>query len=265
MANRLLYVLQSSSGKGEAMIPLRDNIPVRRFPVITVCLIAINVLVFVFDRMNGQVVQVQVGYQVVQVFQGGLSEQYAMVPSAVTSDFAHYGITILTAMFLHANWLHVGGNMLYLWIFGNNVEDTLGRGRFLVFYLLCGVAAAAAHIASSPGSPIPTIGASGAVAGMMGAYLILFPNAEILAIVPLFVFSTFMEVPAILVIGFWALMNFVNAAWMGAADTMGHGGVAYVAHIGGFAAGMVFILMMGGRGMLQSKVRPFYDDGPQYR
>lgn len=247
------------------MIPLRDNIPTRSFPVITVLLIVTNVLVFLADRMSGQTLVVDLGDRYLKTFQGGLTAHYAMIPAAVTGSFAQYWITIFTAMFLHANWLHIGGNMLYLWIFGNNVEDTLGKSKFLLFYLTCGVAAAAAHIATGPGSTTPTIGASGAVAGLMGAYLILFPGAEILAIVPLFVFSTFMEVPAILVIGFWALLQFVNASWLGGSDMMGRGGVAYVAHIGGFVAGIVIIHMLGGRGLLAEKVRPYYEDYPRYR
>jgi membrane associated rhomboid family serine protease len=241
------------------MIPLRDNIPTRRAPVITFLLIAVNVVVFVFDRLNGQVLTVNAGDHYARVFVGAISEHYAMVPAFVTQEFSEFGLTILTSMFLHANWLHIGGNMLYLWIFGNNVEDTLGRPRFLLFYLLCGVAAAAVHIGTDPGSEIPTVGASGAVAGLMGAYLVLFPRAEILAIVPLFVISTFMEVPAILVIGFWVLLQFVNANWMGGGEMTG-GGVAYFAHIGGFAAGIVLILMLGGKRLLLDKVRPYYDD-----
>jgi membrane associated rhomboid family serine protease len=246
------------------MIPLRDNIPTRRFPVVTVVLIITNVVAFIADQLNGTTVVVETNRGLARVFEGNLSGQYAMIPENVTSDFSQYGITIVTSMFLHANWLHVGGNMLYLWIFGNNVEDTLGRGRFLLFYLLSGVAAAAIHIASGPGSEIPTVGASGAVAGMMGAYLILFPRAEILAIVPLFIFSTFMEVPALLVIGFWAFLQFANASWLGGGGMTG-GGVAYFAHIGGFAAGIILILMLGGRRLLIEKVRPYYDEPLYYR
>jgi membrane associated rhomboid family serine protease len=227
--------------------------------MVTVLLIAVNIVAFLADQLNGTTVVVDTGRQLVKVFQGSLSEHYAMIPSEVTGDFSQFGITVLTSMFLHANWLHVGGNMLYLWIFGNNVEDTLGRGRFILFYLLTGVAAAAIHIASGPGSEIPTVGASGAVAGLMGAYLILFPRAEILAIVPFFVFSTFMEVPALLVIGFWALLQFANASWLGGGGMTG-GGVAYFAHIGGFAAGIVLILMLGGQRLLLDKIRPYYED-----
>src|SRR2546423_1147050 len=188
------------------MIPLRDNIPTRRFALVCVALIAVNVAVFLVDKLTGHIVLIQAvtrtGIPVtVQHFEGGLSEIYSMVPAQVTADFATGWPTIFTSMFLHANWLHVLGNMLMLWIFGNNVEDTLGRIRFLLFYLVCGAAAAAAHIYSNPASNLPTVGASGAVAGMMGAYLILFPRATILTIVPIFIVGMLMDLPAIFVIG----------------------------------------------------------------
>jgi membrane associated rhomboid family serine protease len=230
----------------------------------TVLIIVANVIAFLADQANQESALVEVNGRLARVAIGGLSEQYAMIPANVTGDFAQYGLTILTSMFLHANWLHIGGNMLSLWVFGNNVEDAVGRGRFVLFYLLCGAAAAAVHIASGPGSETPTVGASGAVAGVMGAYLILYPQAEVLSIVPFFIFSTITEVPAILVIGFWALMNFVNANWFGGGEMTG-GGVAYFAHIGGFIAGIVLIAMLGGKGLLQEKARPYYDDPFGYR
>jgi membrane associated rhomboid family serine protease len=162
-------------------------------------------------------------------------------------------------MFLHANWLHIGGNMLSMWIFGNNVEDTLGRGRFIIFYLLCGLAAAAAQIAAAPGSEIPMVGASGAIAGVMGAYLILFPNAEILTLVPWGLFSSLLEIPAIFVVGIWAVLQVVSAQWLGGGSG---GGVAYFAHVGGFAAGIVMILALGGRKLVEPPPRySGYDDG----
>lgn len=233
------------------MIPLRDNIPTRRLPLVTILLIVANVVVFLADRLIGhdevrQVVTTR-GVYLMRDFVGGLSPQYAMIPASVTHDLPNAWKTVLTAMFLHANWLHVGGNMLYLWIFGNNIEDVLGRGRFVLFYLLCGVAAAATHIFSDPNSAIPTVGASGAVAGIMGAYLILYPNAQILTVVPLFFLSTLMDVPAVLVIGFWAVLQFVNASWMGGGGMLRGGGVAYFAHIGGFVVGILLILLLGGR------------------
>ncbi len=233
------------------MIPLRDNIPTGRFPLLTVALILVNVAVFLLDRLSGGYVRVEqptpFGYVLVSHrFIGGLSNQYAMVPAQVTSDFTAYWPTIFTSMFLHANWLHIGGNMLYLWIFGNNVEDTLGRARFLFFYFACGFLAAAAQIYTDPTSTVPVIGASGAIAGVMGAYLVLFPNASILSIVPIFFIGTLMEVPAILVIGFWALIQFLNANMLGGGELLRGGGVAYFAHIGGFVGGILLVMLMGG-------------------
>ena len=245
------------------MIPLKDNIPTRGFPILTATLLAINVIVFLLDKSTGQTVTEQMstpeGVELVRHHVGGLSDRYAMIPALVSSDLSRYWWMIFTSMFLHANWLHIGGNMLSLWIFGNNVEDTLGKARFLLFYLATGAIAAYAHLFSDPASDIPTVGASGAVAGLMGGYLILFPHARILSIVPLFIISTISEVPAILVIGFWALLQFLNANWMGGGMMEG-GGVAYFAHIGGFVAGILLIMLMGGRNLAYKRdERPYRD------
>jgi membrane associated rhomboid family serine protease len=251
------------------MIPLRDNIPTRRFPVVTVLLIALNVVAFLYDQMTGHTEIARVltnrGVAEVEHFVGGISERYALIPAEVTQNFSLAWLTIFTSMFLHGGWLHLGGNMLSLWIFGNNVEDTLGRVRYLLFYLACGAAGALAHIYTDPTSTIPTIGASGAVAGIMGGYLILFPHAQILTIVPLFIVSTLMDVPAILVIGFWALLQFLSANWLGGGDMLRGGGVAYMAHIGGFVAGVVLILLMGGQGLVRKHRREEYDGYYYYR
>lgn len=244
------------------MIPLRDSLPTHRFPIVSVTLIVMNAVVFLMDQMTGSYEVEQRGIFLVRHFEGGLSAHYAMVPALVTSDFPSAWFTIFSSMFLHANWLHIGGNMLYLWIFGNNVEDALGRFRFLLFYLTCGVAAAFAHILTGPQSDIPTVGASGAVAGVMGAYLILYPHASILALVPVLFISTLMEVPAILVIGYWALIQFLNANWLGGGEMQG-GGVAYFAHIGGFVAGIIIILMLGGENL--AKPRRRWRDDDYYR
>lgn len=240
------------------MIPLRDNIPTRRFPLLTVAIILANAAFFVMDRLTGGYVRVEqptpFGYVLVSHrFIGGLSEQYAMVPAHVTSNLAAYWPTIFTSMFLHANWLHIGGNMLYLWIFGNNVEDTLGRVRYLFFYFSCGFLAAAAQVYADPSSTVPVIGASGAIAGVMGAYLVLFPGASILSIVPIFFIGTLMEVPAVLVIGFWAIIQFLNANMLGGGELLSGGGVAYFAHVGGFVSGIVLVMLMGGRGLLRRR------------
>jgi membrane associated rhomboid family serine protease len=246
------------------LIPLKDNIPTRSFPVVSVALIAINLAVFLLDKTTGQTV-VERAFTpdgvpaLVRHHVGGLSDSYAMIPAYVTTDFGRFWWMIFTSMFLHANLVHVGFNMLSLWIFGNNIEDTLGKARFLLFYLATGAAAAAAHIYSDPVSTIPTIGASGAVAGLMGGYLILFPHARILSIVPLFIIGTIVEVPAILVIGFWAVVQFLNSNWLGGGMQEG-GGVAYFAHIGGFVAGLLLIAMLGGRSLVYRRdERPYRD------
>lgn len=236
------------------MIPLKDNIPTRRFSVVVVTLIALNVLVFLVDRFTGRTVYIIQHTEIGDIirgkeFIGGLTLQYSLVPAKFSSDPASAWITVFSSMFLHSNWLHIGGNMLSLWIFGNNVEDTLGRARFLAFYLICGVGAAMLQVYTNPTDTAPMVGASGAVAGLMGAYIILFPKAEILSIVPIFIVGMLMEVPAIIVIGVWILTQFANAWWLGGGELSHGGGVAYFAHIGGFVAGIVLILVLGGRAL----------------
>lgn len=230
------------------MIPLKDYNPNRGFPILTVVLILINVAVFVKDRLTGHFERVLVhtdrGAVAVNHFVGGLSERLALIPAHLVAHPLLSWPTIFTSMFLHGNWLHIGSNMLYLWIFGNNIEDTLGRVRFLIFYFACGTVAAIAQTLSDPSSTIPMIGASGAIAGVLGAYLILFPRARILTLMPIFIIFFTIEVPAFLIIGYWALIQFANAYWLGGGE-MGQGGVAYFAHVGGFMAGIALILLQG--------------------
>lgn len=248
------------------MIPLKDNIPTRRFPVVSVSLIVINVVAFAIDQLTGghqrELVQTPYGEVILQhpEFVGGLTHSYSLVPAALTHNPSQAWFTIFTSMFLHSNLLHVGGNMLYLWIFGNNVEDSLGRGRFLLFYLACGVAAAAAQVFQNPNETIPMIGASGAVAGLMAAYLILFPGAQILSIVPIFFVGMITEVPAVLVIGLWIVVQFFNARFMGGGGLLHGGGVAYYAHVGGFLAGLVLILLLGGRTLAEQRDERRWDN-----
>jgi len=146
-------------------------------------------------------------------------------------------MTVFTSMFLHGGWMHLIGNMLYLWIFGNNVEDAMGHGRFIAFYLLCGIAAAFAQAVSHPASTIPMVGASGAISGVLGAYLLLYPHARVLVLIPLGFFSRIMYLPAMWVLGFWFVLQLFNSML---ADP-NRGGVAFLAHIGGFVAGMILI------------------------
>jgi membrane associated rhomboid family serine protease len=232
------------------MIPLKDYNPTRRFAVLTFALLLINVLVFIRDRLTGHYEQVMVqtghGEMAVNQFVGGLSERLALVPvNLIAHPFMEWP-TIFTSMFLHGNWLHIGSNMLYLWIFGNNIEDTLGRVRFILFYFTCGAAAVTAQVLSDPSSPVPMVGASGAVAGILGAYMILYPRARILTLVPVFIIFFTIQVPAYFIIGYWALIQLANAYWIGGGEMLRQGGVAYYAHLGGFAAGVALILLNRG-------------------
>ncbi len=207
------------------MIPIRDQIPTRRVPFVNYILIAANILVFVLQWLAG-------------ANQETLVYQFALIPSAFNdgigfSDFS----TIFTSMFMHAGLAHLGGNMLYLWIFGDNVEDSMGHSRFLLFYLLGGLVASLAHIFTNPASQIPTVGASGAIAAVLGAYLVLYPNSKVLTIIPLGFFLRMTMVPAAIVLGLWFVLQlFSGVLSMGGPDV---GGVAFWAHIGGFVAGVI--------------------------
>ncbi len=170
--------------------------------------------------------------QYVKLAKTSIAEQYAFVPAHPTA------ISYLTANFLHGGWLHIIGNMWALWIFGDNVEDRMGHVRFAVFYLLCGIAAGMVHLFTNPHSTIPTVGASGAIAGVMGAYFILFPRSRVIVLVPILIFPFFFEVPAVFYIGFWAFMQ-VFSGTLSLADARAVGGVAWWAHVGGFITGMV--------------------------
>ena len=203
------------------MIPLYDVIPSRTLPVVTVALILLNALVFLFELSLGSAVDL-------------LLLTYGLVPA----DFSLF--TLFTSMFLHGGFTHVGGNMLFLWIFGDNVEDRMGHGRFLVFYLLCGAAAALAQTLMQPASLVPMIGASGAVAGVMGAYFVLYPHSRIVTLV----FFYFVEVPAILFLGLWFFMQFVSGVGsIAAASDVAAGGIAFWAHVAGFAAGVAGVFL----------------------
>ena len=232
------------------MIPLKDYNPTRSFPLLTILIIAANVAVFIQDRLHGHYEEVLVrtahGTVATMTFVGGLSKYYALVPSELLGNPSHQWPTIFTSMFLHGNWLHIGSNMLFFWIFGDNIEDRLGKLRFLLFYFGCGLAAAVAQIVSDPGATIPMVGASGAVAGVMGAYLLLFPRARVLTLIPIFIFFTTVELPAFVIIGYWALLQFLNASLLQGGEMLRGGGVAYFAHIGGFTAGMIMLLLLGG-------------------
>ena len=217
------------------MIPLRDANPTRRRPVVTIGLIALCIAVFAYE-LSVQASEGDPGL-------GRLFEAYGLVPAALTGgpgDTVNVGwLSILSSMFLHGDPFHIGFNMLYLWIFGNNIEDRLGHLGFLAFYLGGGGIAAAAQVLVAPSSIVPVIGASGAIAAVLGAYLVLYPRARVLTLIFLIFFVTFIEVPAVLVLGLW----FLQQIYFGVADLSDPtgGGVAYFAHIGGFAFGLIFI------------------------
>ncbi len=240
------------------MIPLRDENPTRTFPAVVVLLIVANVVIYLYESVLSDAQEIAFTYtyaSIPAVLLGQLTPVEALrvsQPADVYRALAHYNIlpqqvspewvTVLTSMFLHGSWVHVGGNMLYRWIFGNNIEDLLGHVRFLVFYLVCGVVAAGAQILLSVGSPVPMLGASGAIAGILGAYYLKFPRARILTLVWFFL----VYVPASVVLLLWFLLQLAQSVGaLGLARTQG--GVAVFAHVGGFVAGWVLIRVFGPR------------------
>jgi len=219
------------------MIPLRDDNPTTIPPVVTIGLCA---LVFLWQQTLSQDAGTIAVYA------------YGVVPAVLFgNDSLPPGIaripaelSIFTSMFMHGGWMHIIGNMLYLWIFGNNIEDTLGHVRFILFYLLCGVAAALAQSLINTHSEVPMIGASGAIAGVLGAYMVLFPRAHVLVLVPFGFFTQLLRLPALLVLGFWFVLQLFEGGLIAA---NGEGGVAHWAHIGGFVAGIALIFLLRGR------------------
>jgi len=223
------------------VIPLRDRNPTRRTPVITIGLIAACFVAFAVELS----VTATGGDRALEAF----FEQWGAVPADITRALEtgdYFGPAILgmfTSMFLHGGWLHILGNMLYLWIFGNNVEDRMGRIPFLLFYLVGGITAALTQVVISPHSEVPLVGASGAIAAALGAYIVLFPGARILSLVFLGFFYQLLEVPALVILGFWFVLRLISgAAALGA--TTATGGVAFFAHIGGFVLGVAVGLLL---------------------
>lgn len=215
------------------MIPLRDNIPSRRTPAVTYTLIAINIFVYLLLQPSS-------GTRASLIF----TLQWGLVPADLLGGVPQVphpvppSWTILTSMFLHGGLFHILGNMWYLWLFGDNVEDVMGRVRFMIFYLLSGVGAAAAQVLVDPGSRIPMVGASGAISGVLGGYLLLYPHARILTLVPLGFFTQIVEIPAVIVLGFWIVVQVLSGFLTFSLQT---GGVAWFAHIGGFVVGMALV------------------------
>jgi len=208
------------------MIPLRDTQPSYTVPFVTVSIIVLNVLAFLYEFM--------------------------MDPYELNFFIAHYGVIptrfqwmdVLTSIFLHGGWMHLIGNMWFLWIYGDNVEDILGHAPYLLFYLLCGLAATMVHVLFNGDSRVPTIGASGAIAGVMGAYVVKFPHSKITTLVPVFVFITTMEIPAYFILLYWFVIQFFSGIGSVGHSHLSQGGVAWFAHVGGFLAGVGLILVM---------------------
>jgi membrane associated rhomboid family serine protease len=207
------------------MLPLRDVIPSRTTPYITITIIVLNALAWFYELSLPRDALPQ------------FLQMYGFVPALFTVP------SLVTSMFLHGGWSHVIGNMWYLWIFGDNVEDRMGRGRFIAFYLLCGVVAALGQYAMDPGSTLPTIGASGAIAGVMGAYFVLYPHSRVLTLVPLFFYFEIFEMPAIVLLGFWFLMQLFSAGAIAVTASTGGGGVAFMAHVAGFIFGAMGVFV----------------------
>src|SRR5437660_2279305 len=221
------------------MFPIRDDQPSYSTPWVNYFIIGLNAVVFLFELS----IQMQ-GLHALDalVFQFGVVPQHFERALAGSAAYPIPGtlLTILTSMFLHGGWLHIIFNMWFLWIFGDNIEDYLGHFTYLIFYLLCGTAAALTQIALAPNSIIPTIGASGAIPGVMGAYVLLYPRARVLTLVVLIVFFTFWWIPAWVFLGYWFLIEFLSGAAMSIAETSrSTGGVAFWAHVGGFVTGVL--------------------------
>lgn len=226
------------------MLPLRDDIPSRHYPVVTLTLIAVNVLVFFWElRLGPRLADVLLHLGILPV-------RYTVGEVAALFSWPEQALPFFTSMFLHGGWTHLLGNMWTLWVFGDNVEDRLGRRRFLVFYLLGGVVAAWLHIVTNPTSAVPTIGASGAVAAVMGGYFRLYPHARVAMLIPPFFLGPYFVVPAVIFLGWWFILQFFNGTLSLLARPDAAGGIAWWAHIGGFVFGALLCSVI--------KVRHFY-------
>lgn len=252
------------------MIPLRDYRQSRTFPAVTIALIILNLLVFSYQltRSPRETLQLDVTvwhmhgmnfanmprpvYRILISPRDAFTFSYGLVPGEFLAGvdlppaiLLPIWLTLFTSMFLHGGLMHLLGNMLYLWIFGDNVEDSMGHGKFLLFYLVCGAIAAFAQMAINPNSGVPQIGASGAIAGVLAAYFMLFPNSRVLTLIPIFFFIRLVAVPAVFLLGFWFILQVISGAGsVGAAS-----GVAFFAHIGGFIAGGILVFLFKRRGV----------------
>lgn len=211
------------------MIPLKDENPTRRFPFVTIIIIALNILVFIYELTLGSRLPEEISLFAVTPYKiMHMSNPWVLV-------------TLFTSLFFHAGFAHIFGNMLYLWVFANNIEDRLGHMRFLLFYLSCGIVATCGHIITDLDSKLPLIGASGAVSGVLGAYLLLYPRAKVLVLVPLFFIWRIIKLEAFWFLLFWVILQFIYGTTLALMHTSRGGGVAWFAHIAGFFAGMLFL------------------------
>jgi membrane associated rhomboid family serine protease len=217
------------------MIPLTDNIKNRTFPLVNLLLIAANIAAFVYELSSAR------GEYIEQLIMS-----WGVVPSRLLAYPWSEWITLFTSMFLHGGWSHIIGNMVYLWVFGDNVEDRLGHFRYLVFYLLTGIAAAVTQVYFHPHSRIPMVGASGAIAGVMGAFFILYPGAKVMTLVPIWIFLRVVEVPGVFFLGFWFVIQYIQGLGSISHHTVAGdaGSVAWWAHAGGFLAGIVLVFVL---------------------
>ncbi len=237
------------------MIPLRDTVRSNTFPVVTIAIIAINALLFLFQLWLGPAL-----HMFIQEF-GLIPAKYFWFGLNRPTEWGERFLPLVTSMFLHGGWMHVIGNMWSLWIFGDNVEDRLGHAGFLAFYVGTGLAAGLTHVYLNSNSPIPTIGASGAISGVMGAYFLLYPRSRVLTLIPIFIFIQIIEIPAVFFLGFWFLLQFFQGtASIMAGETLG--GVAWFAHLGGFVAGAAVALAVKMLGSTRRSidVRHIHDD-----
>ncbi len=275
------------------MLPLKDNVPAVRFPIVTVVLIVMNLAVFgwelslsgdsnpnhllqtagISERDQAEIQGGAIPYRITHPGKdcaigskvGADSRYHAQIVCQGTSEYKRavalhqrgapfvaldsppWWATIFTAMFLHAGWLHILGNLLFLWIFGNNVEDSMGRAKYVLFYLLAGIVACYAQAAINPSETGPTLGASGAIAGVLGGYILLYPRSRVLTLVFLIFFVTLVEVPAVIMLGVWFILNALPAVSVSVPGLAGGGGVAYFAHVGGFVFGLLAIKLFADR------------------
>jgi len=232
------------------MIPLRDTIPVRRFPVVNTIIIALNVLVFLGESILSPDQLDQFIWQ------------WGLVPSRVWEGGGVVSwLGLFTSIFMHGGWWHLISNMLALYIFGDNIEDRLGPVRYILFYLCSGLAASAVHLIAYSGSSLPTVGASGAIAGVLGAYMVLYPQARVVTLVPIFYFIRIIELPALVYLGFWFVSQLFNGFFaLATTDVLLRGGVAWWAHIGGFVFGLAVIRVIAPRMSYTFYYDDDYDD-----